>query len=328
MTSVRPIIIVGCPRSGTTLLQLMLHAHPRIAIPPENRFLLPAYHQRHRFGDLREAANRRALAQWLTTDKSTKLADFGLDPAEVTERIVAAPPTLGSALAAVFRAYADRFDKPRWGDKRPSYLTSLGVIQRLFPTAQIVHIVRDGRDCVASLKEMPWHTGGAPQAAAMWAKSMDHARWAAARMGPDGFHELQYERLVTDPEPELAALCAYLGEEYDPAMLEPAAVAATVVPGRKKHHALTREPVTAARIGTWTQRLAPSEISMCEAVLGQRLRRHGYELSGAPPPPATLRLRYERLALRGRLSIPRQAAAAAYHRLRPSDVVADQTAAV
>lgn len=313
----RPIIIVGCPRSGTTLLQLMLHAHPRIAIPPENRFVLPAYHQRHRFGDLRVAANRRALAEWLVSDRSTKFRDFGLDPAEVTERIVAAPPTLGSALAAVFRAYADRFGKPRWGDKRPSYLTNLGIIHRLFPTAQIIHIVRDGRDCVASLMTMPWHRAGFYHSVAMWAKSVDHARWAARWWGPDSFYELRYEQLVTDPVGELTALCAYLGEEYHPAMAEPSAVASTVVPRRKKHHALTRSPVTAARIGSWAERLEPWQVSLCEAALGSRLRRYGYELSGAPRPSLATRLRYERVALRPRLSVPRQAATRVYHRLLP-----------
>ncbi|HLU32922.1 MAG TPA: sulfotransferase [Natronosporangium sp.] len=323
-TSNRPVIIVGCPRSGTTLLQLMLHAHPRIAIPPENRFVLPAYHQRHRFGDLRSAANRRGLAEWLVSDRSTKFRDFGLDPAAVIERIVAAPPTLGSALAAVFRAYADRFGKPRWGDKRPSYLTNLGIIERLFPTAQIVHIVRDGRDCVASLKGMPWHRTGFYHAVAMWAKSIDHARWAARRRAPDSFYELQYERLVTDPVGELTALCAYLGEEYHSAMAEPATLASTVVPRRKKHHALTRAPVTDARVGSWADRLEPWEISLCEAVLGDRLRRYGYELSGAARPPVAMRLRYERVALRPRLSVPRQALTRVYHRLLPQAPLAAQ----
>ncbi|HUR06227.1 MAG TPA: sulfotransferase, partial [Nonomuraea sp.] len=37
----RPIFVVGCPRSGTTMLQLMLHSHPRIAVAPETRFLVP-----------------------------------------------------------------------------------------------------------------------------------------------------------------------------------------------------------------------------------------------------------------------------------------------
>jgi hypothetical protein len=61
----RPIFVMGCPRSGTTLLQLMLHRHSRIAIPPENRFVLAGYLGRREFGDLRLVANRARLAAWI-----------------------------------------------------------------------------------------------------------------------------------------------------------------------------------------------------------------------------------------------------------------------
>jgi hypothetical protein len=304
----RPILIVGCPRSGTTLLQLMLHAHSRIAIPPENRFVLPAYHRRREFGDLREPANRRRLARWLVAGPEHKLDGFGLDPEQLVEEIVAGPPTLGGALATVFRAYARRFDKPRWGDKRPSYISNLDIVTRLHPTAQIVHIVRDGRDCVASLKGMWWHQGGSYEAVSRWAQAVDHGRRAARRFGPDSYYELRYERLVAAPERELAALCDYLGERYEPAMAEPARVAPLVVSRQSQHHGLTHQPVTAARVGAWQERLEPWEISLCEAVLGERLRAHGYQLSGAPPPPVAVRLRYERIAFRHRLAVPKSLA--------------------
>src|ERR1700754_2719208 len=113
MPSDRPIFVVGCPRSGTTLLQLMLHAHQRIAIPPETRFLMPAYESRCDFGDLREPANRRTLAGSIVDAKETKFADLGLDADQVVEEIVAGPPTVGSALGIVFRAYARRFGRAR-----------------------------------------------------------------------------------------------------------------------------------------------------------------------------------------------------------------------
>src|SRR5260221_5251878 len=101
----RPIFVVGCPRSGTTMLQLMLHSHPRIAIPPETRFVVTAYERRLDFGDLEDPANRRALAQWIVGRHETKFHDLGLDPELVTKAIVAGPPTLGAALCAVFQAY-------------------------------------------------------------------------------------------------------------------------------------------------------------------------------------------------------------------------------
>src|SRR3954469_5670339 len=90
----RPIIVVGCPRSGTTMLQLMLHAHPRIAIPPETRFMLAAYRERRDFGDLGVADNRRALARWIVDRRETRFRDLGLDAGAVVEHIAAGPGTL------------------------------------------------------------------------------------------------------------------------------------------------------------------------------------------------------------------------------------------
>jgi hypothetical protein len=323
VTSDRPIMVIGCPRSGTTLLQLMLHGHRRIAIPPENRFVLPAYHRRHRFGDLRDPANRRRLAQWIVSDRSTKFVDFGLDPDQVVEQIVAAPPTLGAALATVFRAYAHRFGKPRWGDKRPSYVSNMQIIEALYPDAQFVHIVRDGRDCVASLNQMWWHQGGTYEGVSRWAQAIDHGRRGARRLGPARYYELRYEQLVADPERELVALCRFLAEEYDPAMVEPARLAALVVPRRSKHHAMTRQRVTGSQVGGWRQRLEPWEVSLCEAVLGGRLRSHAYQLSGAAPPPLAVRLRYERVWFRHRFAEPRRLVLRAAQLLRREPPLAD-----
>lgn len=318
----RPIFIVGCPRSGTTMLQLMLHAHRRIAIPPETRFLLAAYQRRKDFGDLAEPANRARLAGYIVDTKGTAFADLGLDRDAVRAEIIAGPPTLGSALGIVFRAYARRFGKPRWGDKRPAYLQNLDVLRRLFPDAQIVHIVRDGRDCVASLKEAPWHKGGIYQAIAVWNRGMDDARRAARVLGPDTYYEISYERLTTDPSGELAALCAFLGEDYDPAMTRPGQVAKVAVPKRKKWHARTRGEVTTERIGSWQQRLEPWEIGLCEAFMGERLRAHGYAVTGRYTPGMAHRVGYLRPGTRARLSLARHVVVEGYQRLRPPTGVA------
>jgi len=303
----RPIIVVGCPRSGTTMLQLMLHSHPRIAIPPETRFVLAAYKTRRSFGDLSDPERRRALGQWIIERPVTKFADLRLDPAATLEDITAAADTLGSALATVFQAYAARFGKPRWGDKRPAYLQNLDVILRLFPTAQIVNIVRDGRDCVASLKEMPWHRDSLPVTVAAWARAVDDARRAAHRLRRDQWHQLRYEDLVADPATELTRLCAFLGEDYDPVMAFPARVASVAVPESKRWHQRTHEPVTTRRVRSWQTRLSETEIALCEAALGSRLVACGYELSGAPRPSRGDMLRYSIAAFPHRVAPAKRA---------------------
>ncbi|RNL87488.1 sulfotransferase family protein [Halostreptopolyspora alba] len=298
----RPIIVLGCPRSGTTLLQLMLHAHPRIAVPPETRFVTSVYWHRKRYGDLREPDNLRGLAEWIVRTKKTRFADLGLDAEETIDEIVNGPPTLGSALGTVFRRYARKFDKPRWGDKRPAYHHSIPQLARMFPDAQFVHLIRDGRDCVGSLKNMSWYRGDSYAAIATWAEAIDNGRAAARELGSGRFYELQYEQLIGDPEGELSALCGFLGEEFHPAMCEPHQVAGIAVPKRKKHHANTHREITKANSGAWRERLEPWEISLCETVLGRRLKRNGYELSGAPRPSAAHLTHYVRVSTRRSLS--------------------------
>ncbi|MFC3984189.1 sulfotransferase family protein [Streptosporangium jomthongense] len=282
MQSDRPIFVIGCPRSGTTMLQLMLHSHPRIAVPPETRFVVPGYYRRLAFGNLREQVNRRRLARWIVGDKDTKFKELRLDGDKLVEDIVMGPPTLGSALGIAFRSYAEQYGKSRWGDKRPSYFHHVDLLLRLFPDAQFVHLIRDGRDCVASLKEMPWYTKDVFHAVTNWAEAIDYGRRHARNLPADTYYELRYEDLTAYPETELSKLCDFLGEEYDPAMSEPYHVGRLAIPQHKVWHSNTHGDVTTARAGSWRNRLEPWEISLCETVLGERLTANGYELSGAP----------------------------------------------
>ncbi|MGH3486385.1 MAG: sulfotransferase family protein [Actinopolymorphaceae bacterium] len=279
----RPIFILGCPRSGTTLLSLMLHQHPRIAIPPETRFLMPAYLRREQFGDLAVPANRRLLAEMIVT--SEWFDDLGLEPTALTNRIVEEAWTVGSAVGLVLRAYSERFGKLRWGDKRPYYRTAIWLIRRMFPDAQFVHIVRDGRDCVASMRSVPpWDTIGFSARVRGWVEAIDRGRQAREQLPADAYHEIQYEHLVVDPEKHLSSLCEFLDERFDEAMLSPERLADTFVPEHQTWHGRTRQQVSTRSIGSFQHRLEPAELRVCEAVMGERLREYGYELAGAGPP--------------------------------------------
>jgi hypothetical protein len=305
MPSDRPVFVVGCPRSGTTMLQLMLHAHPRIAVPPETRFLLAAYRRRYEIGDLADPDNRLALAGWIVG--TPQFDDLGLDPGQVIAAITAAPGTLGSALGTVFKLYAERFGKPRWGDKRPSYLRNLPILLRLFPDAQIIDIVRDGRDCVASLKETPWRPDDFGDLIDHWARSADASRRAARRYSPSTYHQVRYEDLVASPAVHLRKICDFLGEDYDPAMARPQSMAPVAVPEYKTWHQLTRSAVTTSRAGSWQHRLTPDEVRQCEAVFGRRLARFGYQPSTrAGRSPAVL-VTHALLAARSRFGAARAA---------------------
>jgi hypothetical protein len=295
-----PFFVMGCPRSGTTLLALMLHAHSRIAVPPETRFLMKTYRQQRVLGDLSVAANRARLADMIT-DRSTRFHDLGLSADAIREAVIAGPPTVGSAAGIVFRSYAQRFGKPRWGDKRPHHYRSVIALRAMFPDAQFIHIVRDGRDCVASLKRVPWWTKDSIHAMALWTAAVDRGRRAGKRLGPGAYLELRYEDLVADPEREMRRVCDFLGETFEAAMLEPQRVAPQAVPERKTWHAKTASAISSDSVGSHAQVLESWETRLMHLVAGRRLRSLGYEVArtGAPSPWAVAR--YARSAARRRL---------------------------
>jgi len=284
VSSDRPIFVVGCPRSGTTMLSLMIHAHPRMAMPPESRFLLKEWRRRAKFGDLSTPEQRMKLAKACVRSGS-KVRDLGLDPQETLEAILAAPPTMGSAFGTIFKMFADRHGKPRWGDKRPAYYQEVDVLLRLFPDAQIVHIVRDGRSNVASLKKMPWWPYDSIGSMAAWSQAEYCSRRNQKRLPADTFHVIRYESLVADPEPVLRELCRFLDEDFHPAMLEPSEVR-DVVPEKKTWHGNLKQSVNTDQVESWRKGLDPWELGLMETVLRRKLKRWNYPISGAGERPS------------------------------------------
>ena len=274
-----PILLIGCPRSGTTLLRVMLNAHPRIGIPPENRFVSQVWFRRHRFGPPGSARAARRMALAVTrrgrgavhvgTDRPRLLADF-----ERTR-----PQTPAAALDQVFSAWAARHGKARWGDKRPAYYALVDQLDAMFPDARFVHIVRDGRACVASLQRPPFSYPPV-RAVATWLNSMHAGRRALRRLGPDRVLELRYEDLTSEPEETLRRLCAFLGEEFAEAMLRPEDVVATYVPaGFQQHHQIAAG-VNTASVRAWERELSDAEVAAVERLGARHLRRFGYPRTG------------------------------------------------
>lgn len=294
----RPIFLVGCPRSGTTLLSAILHAHPRIAMPPETRFLIPLYYRRLEFGDLAVEENRRRLALRMTR-RWTRFNDLGLDRKQVVKSIVAAPPTFGSAAGTLWREFARSRGKARWGEKRPAYWRDMGMILRLFPRAQVIHLVRDGRACAASLKQVRWWDTGVAGAATAWTLAERELVRVGKRLPSDSYYKLRYEDVLLEPHRELSALCDFLGEEFDEAMLDHASAAKDIVPDRKSWHSRTKGELDLARIEAWRTALEPKELGLFETVAARTLRANGYELSGAGSRPTPMQLaNYQRIRTR------------------------------
>ena len=212
--------VVGEARSGTTLLRVMLDAHPELSIPPESYFVSGLYPYRSRYErddgfDLpRFAKDLRGLH---------KFRDWDL-PEETLKWAFGQPMTGGTypdAIRLLYRIYATAHEKPRYGDKSPGYVARMKLLVQLFPEARFVHIVRDVRSVALSLVEMPaeWGTRSVPEGAARWRHRVGRGHAEGTALGPDRYLETRYEDLVADPERELRRMLEFLLLPWDDAVL-------------------------------------------------------------------------------------------------------------
>src|SRR4051812_49471184 len=291
--------VVGVSRSGTTLLRLMLDAHPDLTIPAETHFVpmvANACDELIKEGASSEKVRERALA---TMTGHPRWGDFLLDPDDVRARMEAHEPiTTGDAIRAFYEAAAAQQGKPRWGDKSPPYTYKAGRIQTALPEAHFIHIIRDGRDVALSLSEVSWGTDDITVAAEKWVSELRKARKRAKNLVRGTYMEVHYEDLVTDPEPVLRKVADFAGLPWSDEMLNYPERAAERMRGemertlkplgggtitaeeRTRQHQLVLEKPSASRAGRWRTDMSPENRRAFEEVAGGLLKKLGYEVEG------------------------------------------------
>jgi hypothetical protein len=293
----RPIFVVGAPRSGTTLLRYMLCSHPRIYLPPESNFI-PQLHRGSRASALSRDEAERILAQLCRYRPFWRdWPDAPLNPQEVLDGLDRLTPA--SIVAALFGRYANLHGAVRWGDKTPDNVTNLARVAELFPGAQIVHLIRDARDVVAS--SLDAYQGprffymDAYYHARMWRERVRSGMQAGRALPAGRYREIRYEDLTADPQGQLRGLCRFLGESFDPRMVAPHVVACGQ---HHSHgiHARVRQPVTSARIGRSQTDLTPRDLRLVERIAGDLLDELGYPRTDHAPLPTRETLRAALLA--------------------------------
>lgn len=271
-----PLFIVGCGRSGTTMLRLMIDGHPEMAIPPESHFIPPLWHARQRYGPEGRMDAQRLVADILATPP---VRLWELPAAPVLERVASlARPTFASTVEAVFMAYADTRGARRWGDKTPVYVMSIPLLARLWPEARFVHVIRDGRDVAPSLVGMQrWGPRTLAGAARTWRDRVRTGRRAGRNLGPARYVEVRYERLVDDTEEVLREVASFAGLGFHPDMLNAHERAAQRLSDHEKaRHRHEGEPPTRG-LRDWRRDLTPEEVLTFEAIAGPELSTLGYE---------------------------------------------------
>ncbi len=271
-----PFFIVGSARSGTTLLRLMLNAHPEVAVPPESRFITE-------FHGTPASASAELFVAALAKHKMFATWDLPIAAVEAEIRELGAEPTYPDLVAATFRAYARTHGKTIWGDKTPRYVQRIDLISTLWPDARFIHLIRDGRDVALSYADVRFGPKTVGSAARLWATRVRAGRVAGRALPPGRYLEVRYEDLVEDAAGKVKEICGFLDLEFDAAMLDYTERARdSVLPRAALYNPnVTRPP---ARTRAWQTSMAPRAVAAFEAVAGDVLADLGYERRYPSPP--------------------------------------------
>lgn len=274
MVEARPIFVFGCPRSGTSVLARMLDTHPDIGIPYESHLYNRVYPLVGQFGiDLGQPSTRaRFIKELLRTDP---LSLWTPRPSVTDTMTAITRNDFHGVVEGLMRAWLTTQGKSRWGEKTPPHTLCWRDIREGFPNLQVINLIRDGRDVALSHKAAPFGPKHIYHLAHRWVQYLDAAEQAQSALGPEAFLSVRYEDLVADPERELRRICAFLEEDYTPAML---GFHRTDVPYPTDHRNddNLRRPVLAHNTEKWRGQMTPRELRIFETFAGNHLERYGY----------------------------------------------------
>jgi hypothetical protein len=269
------VVVVGHVRSGTTLLRAMLDSHPELAIPPEAYGVVPIL--------LTGAQDPCDIDDVIKRFRADKYFDDWQLPAESLETLRDDPRvvTNADAVAGLYHLYASKHGKLRYGDKTPSHTQLMRVMADAFPAAKFLHIVRDGRDVVASVLTMDFGAGQFAEAARSWSRKVERGHRTGLELGPDRYHLIQYENLVEHPKEVLEEVCKFFELPFSGQMLEYDRRADALLEGvRDTDHiqGIRRPPTVGLR--DWHVDLTPHQIAVFDEIAGDTLEEVGYQRSG------------------------------------------------
>lgn len=283
MNTGAPFFIVGCPRSGTTLMSVLLDRNSRLCVPPETAF----------YDEIVPSLTRDDDALLLDTLRSwRRLSELRTDPQSVLRRLGGAAPCSHTVLRAILDLYAENQRKEHCGEKTPQHLRHVPTILREFPDARIVCMLRDGRDVALSLDAMPWWTpqwlpvwatlpGSKRQrllrAASTWQQYLKLTLGFAARYSHQ-FRIVRYEDLIARPAEVVASTTEFVGATFEARQID-AAIGSDVVLPRSMQWKGRALHAVEAHVGTRRRATAtPAQLALLDHTLRNELEAAGYSV--------------------------------------------------
>jgi protein-tyrosine sulfotransferase len=276
-----PLFIISSGRSGTTLMRSMLAASGEIAIPAETQIIhILAAKFPILFGLGWKELSHAIIADFESTSNFS-LWETNLAPAyKRTEEIPTKERSLARIIDEVFKTYtSEKFPEAKqWGDQSPIHTFSLPYIQKVFPKARYIHMLRDGRDVISSymIKRNTNQSHDLNEAIYRWKTSIKRTKELKKSIPSNRYLEVRYEDLVRQPEEELRRVSQFLGIEYTSKMLDYWKMPTTIENKYYSFHANLGKPVFPSSIGKWKERLSEEQQVFILKNITPELKSLGY----------------------------------------------------
>ncbi len=274
-------LIVGSPRSGTTLVQRLASELPGVRVPPETHFFPLFYYRylRHCEFPLREREIRCVTEEYLRLPVSRGLE---LSLSRLIEDLGGEASCAWDLFSCIVRQLAG--DAALIGEKTPNHLRWWMPIHRASPALKFVAVVRDPRAVVASAKKAPFGLDSAPLLAASWRQDYYELERARAVLGSDRLLILRYESVVAEPNTAREQIGAFLGVNGQHVPIEDQKSVELFPSWETNWKAMALGPVDTSRATAWRDSLTAREQRQVDAVVGGTMRDAGYEpLNDAKP---------------------------------------------
>jgi hypothetical protein len=271
-----PVFVLGCPRSGTTLLYDMLLSAGGFAVylAESNVFNVLAL----RFGDLAEKSNReRLLEVWLG---SKLFRATGLNCQLIEQKVLGECHNAGDFLHIVMSEIARSQGMQRWAENSPECLLHLPLVKQLIPDALVIHIIRDGRDVATSLEKVryvhpfPWEERqNLIGSGAYWEWIVQRGRAYGKRLEKD-YLEVHFEDLIASPQETLNQVGRFIDHELDHERIRQVAYGSVAKP----NSSFKTESLGSSfnPVGRWRKAFSPEQLVRFERMIGATLRELGY----------------------------------------------------
>jgi len=267
----KPVFVVGHPRSGTTMLASMIGSHKNISMPPETMFFFDIYQKVDKLGDHCAWIERVLNAE--------RMSDLGLNVGEVVTQYKGVDESYSMLLMSILKTYSLRENKLRPGEKTPLHLRWSGTIFDWYKEAKCICIIRDGRDVVSSLLNVPWSHENIYKHCIDWNEDEKLAR-KFEKIYPSKFYVVIYEDILQDPQKVLKGICDFIDEPYDKNMLN--SQGSNTVPGwERSWKSKALYGIDKSNMGKW-RNLPRKRLWVMNTIMKDGLLSSGYMVSDVP----------------------------------------------